>query len=70
MRLEITLGCSICGFKNERSVKLPFDCDKFLCPKCGESCCLSIMSVTENTKVPGSHINEYSLQDLYKIRQL
>lgn len=70
MKLGVTLGCSICGFKNERSVKLPFDCDKFLCPKCGESNCLSIVSVTENTDEQRQFLIHDTIQDLYRIRRL
>jgi len=70
MKLDVTLGCAICGFKNKRDVMLPFDCDSLICPRCGESNCLSIISIAEDTRFPTNYSRQDSLRELEIIRKL
>jgi hypothetical protein len=70
MRLNTTLGCSICGFETKKTVNLPFDCDNLICPRCGEGNCLSIITVTENSPAAEQKLKLPSLKELYKIRLL
>lgn len=71
MGIKIKLGCSICNFNEEASIELPFDCDNFLCPKCGEVNSLSIISFNENIKIRDMTAERNdNLVNLMKIREL
>lgn len=45
MKLEVTIGCSICSYNGKRIIELPFDCDTLICPKCDSENSLSILTV-------------------------
>jgi hypothetical protein len=68
MKLEVTIGCIVCGFSSKTNVDSNFDCSSLVCPKCKNEDCLSITAASEI-----SHENfkkENILRRLQTIRQL
>lgn len=59
MKLKVTIGCSICSFKNSYKVDLPFECDTMVCPHCRNDNTLSIIMVHDEPSI-------FSRQDVQK----
>jgi hypothetical protein len=55
--------------KVKKEVEMPFNCDDLICPKCGESNCLSIIHVDAPPAAPHRPARLDSLKDLFRIRQ-
>lgn len=70
MKMDTTLGCSLCGFEMKKTVTLPFDCDTLVCPRCGEGNSLSIITIAENEAPYERKVNLPGLDGLYRIRLL
>ena len=67
MKLNVTIGCSVCNLKSRTKVELPFDCDTLLCPSCGNENCLSIIKVIEELSMFNS---QDILRRLQKMRDI
>lgn len=67
MKLEVTIGCTACGFSNKIHINSRIDCDALVCPGCGNENCLSIVSVTEETS---NFMQQSILHRLQKIRKM
>jgi hypothetical protein len=68
MKLEVTIGCVVCGFSSKMNVDTNFDCSALVCPKCKNEDCLSITSASEIS--PENFRKENILKRLQTIRQL
>lgn len=67
MKLNVTIGCSVCNFKSKNKVELPFDCDTLLCPRCHNENCLSIIKVLEE---PSMFNSQDVLKRLERMRDI
>ena len=68
MKLEVTIGCIVCGFTDKMTVNANFDCSALICPKCKNKDCLSITSASEIA--PENFKKENIHKRLHTIRQL
>ena len=70
MNINIKLGCSMCNYSDNRSVKMPFNTDAVICPKCREADSMYIVSVNESSKIKDlKNINKTMIDQLLKIRK-
>ena len=51
MELNVTIGCSACSYISNTTIKLPYDCDTHICPKCCSENSLFIIKVHDDLSI-------------------
>lgn len=67
MKLNVTIGCSVCGFQRTNSVELPIDCDTLVCPGCKNDNSMSIITVHDEPSMFNSQDIQKRLQRMREL---
>ena len=65
MKLKAQLSCKNCNSFEEKVIRLPFDCDNFVCINCGESNSLFVVSILSEIKSSENDKDKSLFHDLY-----